>query len=371
MTDLSDLASSGLLSSTAQDRSSTSIRFEQLSHRYRDDGEEVLKDIDFSIRSGEVFGIIGRSGAGKSTLVRTINLLEKPSAGRVLVNGADFSGLGERELAAARRRIGMVFQHFNLLSSRTVAQNIALPLQIAGVAQADIGRKVDALLETVGLSDKRDCWPAQLSGGQKQRVGIARALVHDPDILLCDEATSALDPETTESILALLRDINRKIGLTIVLITHEMEVIRQVCDRVAVLEKGRVVELGEVWQVFGAPQADATRALLRAVVHDLPPDLRDRLLPAANGVEDALLLEVQIDGASGQAPDLSALTATLGGGEARLVHGAIERIQGRSQGRLVLAVREDGDWLSGKGIEQLALHRVRKIGYLRNGLQHA
>jgi D-methionine transport system ATP-binding protein len=371
MTDLSEVATSGLLAASVPEPTLSTICFEQLSHRYRADGDYVLKDIDFHVRRGEVFGIIGRSGAGKSTLVRTINLLEKPSAGRVLVNGEDLSGFGQRELAAARRRIGMVFQHFNLLSSRTVAGNIALPLEIAGAPQNEIDRKVDALLQTVGLSDKRDSWPAQLSGGQKQRVGIARALVHDPDILLCDEATSALDPETTESILALLRDINRKLGLTVVLITHEMEVIRQVCDRVAVLEKGRVVELDDVWRVFGAPQADATRALLRAVVHDLPSDLKERLLPVASGSADALLLEVQFDGDATQEPDLSALNASLGGGEVRLLHAAIERIQGRSQGRLVLAVKENGSWLTDTGLGQTLPHRIRKLGYLRNGLHHA
>lgn len=370
MTDLSELAASGLQADDTVDRTHPSIRFEQLSHRYYPDGDDVLKGIDFGIRQGEVFGIIGRSGAGKSTLVRTINLLEKPSAGRVLVNGADLSQLDESALASARRRIGMVFQHFNLLSSRTVAGNIALPLQIAGVPQVEIDRKVDALLRTVGLSDKRDCWPAQLSGGQKQRVGIARALVHDPDILLCDEATSALDPETTESILTLLRDINRKLGLTVVLITHEMAVIRQVCDRVAVLEKGRVVELGDVWQVFGAPQADATRALLRAVVHDLPSDLRERLLPHATSDADAVLLEIQVDGTDANGPDLSALAASFGGGF-RLVHGAIERIQGRSQGRLVFAAKEAGDWTADNGLHRSAPYRVRKLGYLKNGLHHA
>jgi D-methionine transport system ATP-binding protein len=367
MTDLSEVAASGLLTAEAHYRAPLSICFEQLSHRYRVDSEEVLKDIHFPIRRGEIFGIIGRSGAGKSTLVRTINLLERPSSGRVLVNGEDLSTLGEQQLAAARRRIGMVFQHFNLLSSRTVAGNIALPLQIAGVPSSEIDRKVDALLQTVGLSDKRNCWPAQLSGGQKQRVGIARALVHDPDILLCDEATSALDPETTESILTLLREINRKLGLTIVLITHEMDVIRQVCDRVAVLEKGRVVELDDVWRVFGAPQADATRALLRAVMHDLPSDLRERLSPVAGGSDDALLLEIHIEGGGGQGPDLSSLGATLGG-EVRLLHAAIERIQGRSQGRLVVAVREAGTLVTGSGLGHTLPYGVRKLGYLKNGV---
>ena len=212
---------------------------------------------------GEIFGIIGRSGAGKSTLLRTINMLERPGAGRVLIDGADVGQLDEDGLVALRRRIGMIFQHFNLLSAKTVAENVALPLRVAGVKPAAARVRVDALLDLVGLRDKADAYPAKLSGGQKQRVGIARALVHEPRILLCDEATSALDPETTQSILALLRDINRKLGLTVVLITHDMAVIREICHQVLVLDGGRKVEQGEVWRVFGDPGAEATRALLR------------------------------------------------------------------------------------------------------------
>ena len=207
----------------------------------------------FSIARGEIFGIIGRSGAGKSTLLRTINMLERPGAGRVLIDGADVGQLDEDGLVALRRRIGMIFQHFNLLSAKTVAENVALPLRVAGVKPAAARVRVDALLDLVGLRDKADAYPAKLSGGQKQRVGIARALVHEPRILLCDEATSALDPETTQSILALLRDINRKLGLTVVLITHDMAVIREICHQVLVLDGGRKVEQGEVWRVFGDP----------------------------------------------------------------------------------------------------------------------
>jgi D-methionine transport system ATP-binding protein len=239
----------------------------------------ALANVTLNVARGEVFGIIGRSGAGKSTLLRLVNGLEKPSSGAVRVNGVSVGELDERGLVALRRRIGMVFQHFNLLSAKTVRENIALPLKIAGVPKAAIDKKVDALLELVGLSAKRDAYPASLSGGQKQRVGIARALVTDPDILLCDEATSALDPETTQAILALLRDINQRLNLTIVLITHEMQVIREVCDTVAVIERGEVVETGPVWRVFGDPQHDATRALLRTLVHDLPTDLAERVKP--------------------------------------------------------------------------------------------
>ena len=202
----------------------------------------ALRDVTLDVRRGEVFGIIGRSGAGKSTLLRLVNGLERPKPGRVRVQGVDVGALDEDGLVALRRRTGMVFQHFNLLSAKTVFENVALPLKIAGVPKAERARKVEALLDLVEAAAKRDAYPASLSGGQKQRVGIARALVHDPEVLLCDEATSALDPETTQSILALLADINRRLGLTIVLITHEMEVIRAVCDTVAVIEQGEVVE---------------------------------------------------------------------------------------------------------------------------------
>ena len=259
--------------------------FDSLQKRYQGPQGPVaaLSDVSFSIVRGEIFGIIGRSGAGKSTLLRTINMLERPGAGRVLIDGADVGQLDEDGLVALRRRIGMIFQHFNLLSAKTVAENVALPLRVAGVKPAAARVRVDALLDLVGLRDKADAYPAKLSGGQKQRVGIARALVHEPRILLCDEATSALDPETTQSILALLRDINRKLGLTVVLITHDMAVIREICHQVLVLDGGRKVEQGEVWRVFGDPGAEATRALLRPLQHDLPADLAARLSPEPQG----------------------------------------------------------------------------------------
>jgi D-methionine transport system ATP-binding protein len=304
----------------------------------------ALANVALNVARGEVFGIIGRSGAGKSTLLRLINGLEKPSSGAVRVNGVSVGELDEHGLVTLRRRIGMVFQHFNLLSAKTVRENIALPLKIAGVPKAAIDSKVDALLELVGLSAKRDAYPASLSGGQKQRVGIARALVTDPDILLCDEATSALDPETTQAILALLRDINQRLNLTIVLITHEMQVIREVCDTVAVIEHGEVVETGPVWRVFGDPRHGATRALLRTLVHDLPADLAGRLKPLQDDkapVDARILLDVRFTGADAREPDLGGLASALSvdGGAVSFVHGGIDRIQGHAQGRLVVSAQ--------------------------------
>ncbi|QDJ37452.1 phosphate ABC transporter ATP-binding protein [Bordetella hinzii] len=225
---------------------------------------EALRGIDLLIEQGEVFGIIGPSGAGKSTLVQCINLLERPDQGTISIGGQELTGLTEAQLRSQRRRIGMVFQGFNLLSRRTVYGNVALPLEIAGVPRQDIPAKVERLLALVGLEHLRDRYPSQISGGQKQRVGIARALANDPDVLLSDEATSALDPETTHNILALLRDINRKTGVTVVMITHQMEVVREICDRVAVLSHGQVVEIGRTQDVFASPKHEVTRAMVSA-----------------------------------------------------------------------------------------------------------
>ncbi|OZI77632.1 methionine ABC transporter ATP-binding protein [Bordetella genomosp. 12] len=225
---------------------------------------EALRGIELLIEQGEVFGIIGPSGAGKSTLVQCINLLERPDQGSISIGGQELTGLSEAQLRAQRRRIGMVFQGFNLLSRRTVYGNVALPLEIAGVPRQEIPAKVERLLALVGLEHLRDRYPSQISGGQKQRVGIARALANDPDVLLSDEATSALDPETTHNILALLRDINRKTGVTVVMITHQMEVVREICDRVAVLSHGQVVEMGRTQDVFASPKHDVTRAMVSA-----------------------------------------------------------------------------------------------------------
>ncbi len=225
---------------------------------------QALDGVSFDVQAGEIVGIIGRSGAGKSSLIRCLNGLERPDHGAVEINGEDITRLNERALRLLRRRIGMIFQHFNLLSAKTVARNVALPLRIDGRPRAERDRRVAELLDLVGLSGKADAYPAQLSGGQKQRVGIARALAASPSLLLSDEATSALDPETTRSILALLREINQRFGLTIVFITHDMAVVRALADRVLVLDQGRVVEQGTVRDVFASPQAAVTRSLLRA-----------------------------------------------------------------------------------------------------------
>src|SRR5690606_32827996 len=206
---------------------------------------KALDSINLRVAKGKIYGVIGASGAGKSTLIRCVNLLERPSSGTILVDGKDLLRLSARELAHARRQIGMIFQHFNLLSSRTVSENVALPLELDGsLSSAEIKSQVSAMLELVGLQDKHEAYPATLSGGQKQRVAIARTLVNQPSVLLCDEATSALDPATTRSILNLLRDINRRLGITILLITHEMEVVKAICDEVAILDKGQLIEQG-------------------------------------------------------------------------------------------------------------------------------
>ena len=223
----------------------------------------AVQDVSLTVETGEIFGIIGFSGAGKSTLVRCINLLERPTSGEVLLDGQELTALPPKQLRQARKKIGMIFQHFNLMPSRTVAGNVAYPLRGSGLSREQIAAKVQSLLELVGIGDKADAFPSQLSGGQKQRVAIARALANDPSVLLCDEATSALDPQTTKAILHLLRDLNAKLGLTIVLITHEMAVVREICYRVAVMEHGRVAEQGEVFNVFVDPRQDITRSFIR------------------------------------------------------------------------------------------------------------
>lgn len=234
-------------------------------HKSYASGAPALAGVSLDIPGGGVFGVIGESGAGKSTLIRLVNALERPTRGTVEVEGIDIAGLSPADLRVLRRRIGMIFQNFGLLSSRTVAANVAFPLVLAGVPRAECEAKVTALLDRVGLTAYATRYPAQLSGGQKQRVGVARALATDPDILLCDEATSALDPETTRQVLALLRDLNRDLGLTIVLITHEMEVVSAVCDRVAVLERGMLVETGSVAEIFARAEHPATRRMLAAL----------------------------------------------------------------------------------------------------------
>lgn len=245
---------------------------------YSDSGNvKALDQINLHIKKGEIFGIIGLSGAGKSTLLRCINMLEKPTSGSVEIDSVEMTSLSHNELKEMRRKIGMIFQHFNLLTSRNVRGNVAFPLEIAGVDKKIINQRVERLLDMVGLSDKVDSFPSQLSGGQKQRVGIARALANDPKVLLSDEATSALDPQITLSILNLLNDINKKLGITIVLITHDMNVIKQICNSVAVIENGRVVEQGSLLEVFTNPKSDTAKNFLKSVIlSDLPLELKEK-----------------------------------------------------------------------------------------------
>ncbi|WP_275306158.1 methionine ABC transporter ATP-binding protein [Streptomyces yunnanensis] len=255
-------------------------------------GTRAVDRVTLDIAPGGVFGIVGHSGAGKSTLLRLINLLETPTSGTVTVNGQELTALGSRQLRAARRDIGMIFQQFNLFRSRTVLGNVAYPLRQAGTPRAQARDRAHEALRFVGLADQARRYPEQLSGGQRQRVGIARALATQPPVLLCDEATSALDPQTTGEVLALLRRVNDELGVTIVLITHEMEVVRALCDRMAVLDAGRIVETGPVREVFAAPQHPTTRAFVRSAVQASP--LLD-LLPAAlrkHGVDEAVAASV-------------------------------------------------------------------------------
>jgi D-methionine transport system ATP-binding protein len=291
----------------------TVLRLVDVSKRFG--ATPAIDSVSFEVKRGEIVGVIGRSGAGKSTLIRCLNGLERPDSGRVEVLGEDIAPLSERDLRKVRLRVGMIFQHFNLLSSKTVADNIALPHKIAGRTQAQRRERVRALLWLVGLEDKAEAYPVQLSGGQKQRVGIARALAADPAILLSDEATSALDPETTASILALLRDINRKLGLTIVLITHEMSVVRALAGRVIVLDRGCIVEQGEAGAVFANPQAALTRRLLSAARHDTP-DSKDREWLASLAEDWApgfdTVFRVILEGELAKRPVLAELTAETG-----------------------------------------------------------
>ncbi|MDY7579883.1 methionine ABC transporter ATP-binding protein [Herbaspirillum sp. RTI4] len=302
---------------------------------------EAVRNVNLSIRKGEIFGIIGRSGAGKSTLVRTINLLNRPSSGTIVLDGQDLTTLSADQLRQARRQIGMIFQHFNLLSSRTVYGNIALPLELAGLSKDAIAAKVMPLLELVGLTELRDRYPAQISGGQKQRVGIARALANEPKVLLSDEATSALDPETTRSILELLRKINRELGLTIVLITHQMEVIKVICDRVAVMDAGEVIEEGQVLDVFREPKHEVTRALIGDVIaHELPQGVLERLRTrlAHNKDTDASenhLFRLAFTGSGVDQPLLSEAVRRYNF-DFNILHGQIDEIQGQAFGSLAI-----------------------------------
>lgn len=311
------------------------IEFHDVHKTYRVAGREIpaLQPTRLNIQAGQIFGLIGHSGAGKSTLLRLINRLEEPSGGRILVEGEDVTALDAEGLRRFRQRVGMIFQHFNLLSSKTVADNIAMPLRLAGgFSRAEVDARVSELLARVGLSDHARKYPAQLSGGQKQRVGIARALACRPSILLCDEATSALDPQTTASVLQLLAEINRELKLTIVLITHEMDVIRRVCDQVAVMDGGAIVEQGDVADVFLHPQHPTTR---RFVFEAERVDEDERHDDFAH--VPGLILRLTFRGEATYAPLLSTV-ARQTGVDYSILSGRIDRIKDTPYGQLTLAL---------------------------------
>ncbi|QCL77611.1 methionine ABC transporter ATP-binding protein (plasmid) [Agrobacterium tumefaciens] len=320
---------------TAHEREETDgdvIRLTDLRRRF---GETAaLNGVSLSVRRGEILGIIGRSGAGKSTLIRCLNGLERPDSGTIEIDGREITGLSEASLQPLRRNIGMIFQHFNLLSAKTVEENIALPLKIEGWSKAKRLTRAAELMELVGLSGKGKAYPSELSGGQKQRVGIARALAASPALLLSDEATSALDPETTRSILALLKDINSKLGLTILLITHEMEVVRNIADRVTVLDAGLIVEEGPVWQVFSQPKAETTRSLLSGIRPQLPAHIADSL---SQDVRDDSVLAIDIAGPTAAGPFLHDLSTEFPN-SFRLIHGGVDHIREQPVGRFFIAV---------------------------------
>lgn len=251
------------------------IEFKNVSKTFnsKDSSVEALKDINLTVQDGDIYGIIGFSGAGKSTLLRTINALETPSSGSVFIDGEDINRLTKQKLREKRKNIGMIFQQFDLLETKTVYENVALPLKLNRVPSGEIKKRVDEILRYVELEDKKKAYPSKLSGGQKQRVGIARALATNPSVLLSDESTSALDPKTTEAILSLLKKINRELGITIVLITHEMNVIQKICNRVAVMENGRIVENGDVIDIFGNPKENITKNFVKTVINDSVPEI--------------------------------------------------------------------------------------------------
>lgn len=299
-------------------------------------GQRALDGVSLEVLSGAIFGIVGRSGAGKSTLLRCVNLLERPASGAVAVGGADMLALDRKGLSAARARIGMVFQHFNLLARRTAAENIALPLELAGMPKPERRARVAELLDLVGLTDRADAIPAQLSGGQKQRVGIARALANRPTLMLCDEATSALDPETTTEILALIADLRRKLGLTVLLITHEMAVVKAICDQVAVMEAGRIVEQGRVFDVFTRPAHDTTRRFVAEVIGtSMPQTTLARLRAPGNG-ETRHLLRLLFAGPCSSRAVISEASRRFGI-DINIISGRIDEIGGEPFGTMAVA----------------------------------
>ena len=302
--------------------------------RYNQQTIHALRDINLRVEKGEIYGVVGQSGAGKSTLIRCVNLLERPDSGNIIVAGQTLTALPDAALLRARHKIGMIFQHFNLLASRTVYDNIALPLELIGADHKTIASKVYPLLALTGLEDKENHYPAQLSGGQKQRVAIARALASDPDVLLSDEATSALDPKTTEDILKLLKDINEKLGLTILMITHEMEVVKHICHKVALIEGGSLIETAPVEAFFTAPQSDLGKRFVRQTQRfDLPEHYQARLLPAG----EHPVVQFTFTGDKVDEPLLSSLTKRFGV-DVNIIQAKIEHIGHSNFGLLVAEI---------------------------------
>lgn len=301
----------------------------------------ALHKTNISIKAGEIFGIIGLSGAGKSTLVRCINMLERPTAGQVFVDGAELTSMTDAQLRKARQSIGMIFQHFNLLTSRTVYQNIAFPLEIQGISKSEIDKRVRPLLELVQLEERADYYPSQLSGGQKQRVGIARALASNPKVLLCDEATSALDPQTTKSILELLKDINKKLNLTIVLITHQMEVVKAICDRVAVIENGDIIEEGPMVDVFTNPQHPTTKEFTKSVINaEIPDMIKNMKLTDTYKEGSKLIVRISFIGDSASEPIVSGMVKRFAV-DVSILYGNIDQLKDVPFGTLIIEVSGD------------------------------
>lgn len=314
------------------------LEFRNVSKVYSVKKKEVVgvDNVSLTINSGDIFGIVGYSGAGKSSLLRCINLLERPTSGEILINGKDLTKLSRNELRLARLKIGMIFQHFYLISQKTVGENIAFALKAASMPANAIPARVDELLEMVGLAEKRDVYPAQLSGGQKQRVGIARALANNPAMLLCDEATSALDPKTTVSILRLLKEINKKLGITIVLITHEMDVVKEICNRMAVMQDGKVIEEGDVYDIFASPQKVLTQEFISSVVSF---DIPKTILKDVRGQIVKILFKGNVAG-EGVISDTMQRFEVKG----NFLHGTIEYIQERPLGIFLMELQgEDSE----------------------------
>ncbi|MFD2683127.1 methionine ABC transporter ATP-binding protein [Bacillus seohaeanensis] len=310
------------------------ISLQNVTKVFESNGNPVhaVNDISLDVEKGEIFGVIGFSGAGKSTLIRCVNLLERPTSGKIFINNKDMTELDQAALRKTRQKIGMIFQHFNLLHSRTVFGNIAYPLKLAKFSKAEITKRVTELLQFVGLEDKASYYPDQLSGGQKQRVGIARALATSPDILLCDEATSALDPQTTDAILQLLKKVNKEYGITILMITHEMNVIREICDRVAVMENGKVIEQGTVFDVFSQPDSRTAKNFVRSVMNDHIPD---SILEQLKSNQPSNIYRLIFLGESASQPLLSQVNKQFDV-EANVLFGQITELQGKPFGNLIV-----------------------------------